>query len=188
MRAERVYVVSILVGLTVAGLVGWQILSARDTDCFLRSINISIAHSTNLPKGCKSEAFTAVKAYIHRQRHPVQKTLKPKETDEVKARSALLVWVALLTTTAGFAGFVAVQSVVTVWELKPPWNASLIAASVGAAILLALPFVLYLLLPKRFTHLGQFDNLHHGQLTWMNLMGASWCFPRWSAWSQSLAF
>jgi hypothetical protein len=74
MRAERVYVVSILVGLTVAGLVGWQILWAHDTDCFVRSVKISIAHSRNLPKGCKSDAFKAVKTYIHRQRHPAEKT------------------------------------------------------------------------------------------------------------------
>jgi hypothetical protein len=61
MRAERVYVVSILLGLAVAGLVGWQILSARDTDCFLRSIKIQIAQPakskhkkplTELLEGC----------------------------------------------------------------------------------------------------------------------------------------
>jgi hypothetical protein len=177
MKAERVYIVSILVGLAAAGLVGWQVLSAKDTDCFLRSVRTPIARSANLPKRCNSNAFIAVKSYIHRQRHAVQKNFEPKETDEVKAKSALIAWVALLMATAGFAGFVAVQSVVIVRELKPRWNASLIAVSAGAAILLALPFILYRLLPGRFTHLGRFDDLLHRQLSWIQLMGGVLVFP-----------
>jgi hypothetical protein len=53
----------------------------------------------------------------------------------------------------------------------------LTAASVGAAILLALPFLVYWRLPHRFTHLGHFDNLHHGQLTWINVIGGVLIFP-----------
>jgi hypothetical protein len=198
MRAGRVYVVSILVGLTVAGIVGWQILSAKDTDCFRRSINIHVAQSKksepipDVLKGClpkkkveaekkteEKNAFTAVRNNIRAQRQQLadKKILAVKETDRVKAKSALITWVALLVATVGFAGFVAVQSVVIVWELKPRWDAGLIALSAGAAILLALPFVLFWRLPKWFTHLGQFDNLHHGQLVWMNLMGGVLVFP-----------
>jgi hypothetical protein len=187
MKAERMYIVSILLGLTVAALVGWQVLSAKDTDCFYRSLDIQIAQSKKskpideVLKGClsKNAAFIAVRNNIRAQRQQLAAKKIPtlQETDKVKAKSAFITWVALLMATAGFAGFVAVQSIVIVWELKPRWNASLIAASVGAAILLALPFVLYLLLPKRFTHLGEFDDLHHGQLTWMNFMGGVLVFP-----------
>jgi len=186
MKAERVYIVSILLGLTVAALVGWQVLSAKDTDCFLRSLDIQIAQSkesepiAEVLKGCLSKnAFIAVRNNIQAQRHQLAAKAipTPKETDKVKAKSAFITWLVLLMATAGFAGFVAVQSIVIVWELKPSWNAGLIAVSAGAAILLALPLTLFLLIPDRFTRLGQFDRLHHGQLLWIQLMGGILVFP-----------
>jgi hypothetical protein len=207
MRAERVYVASILVGLTVAGLVGWQIVSARDTHCFLRSLNVRVAQPKNskpirdVLKGClpkdtastdktakkvaakttpaKYKAFVAVRSNILAQRQKLATDTKytPQETDKVKAKSAVVVWIALLTFTAGFAGFVAVQSVVIVRELKPRWNKRFLGVSAGAAILLALPFVLFRVLPEGLRKLGQFDDLHHSQLMWTQLLGGVLIFP-----------
>ena len=167
MKAGRVYIVSILLGLTVAALVGWQILSAKDTDCFLRSLDIQIAQSKNskpiakvlkgcFPKNASKNAFTAVRNNIWAQRQQLaaEKMSTPQETDKVKAKSAFITWVALLMATAGFAAFVAVQSIVIVWELKPTWNARLVAVSAGLAILLALPITLFLLIHDRFSALG----------------------------------
>jgi hypothetical protein len=186
MKAERVYVVSILLGLTVAALVGWQVGSAKDTDCFLRSLDIQIAQSKKSKpiaealKGCLSEkAFIAVRNNLRAQRQQLaaKKIPMPKETDKVKAKSAFITWVVLLMAAAGFAGFVAVQSIGIVWQLRPSWNARLIAVSAGAAILLALPLTAHFLIPERFTRLGQFDRLHQGQLLWIQLMGGVLVFP-----------
>jgi hypothetical protein len=57
-----------------------------------------------------------------------------------------------------------VRSVVIGNELKPRWNAGLVARCAGAALLVALPFVLFRLTPSG---LSDFDDLHGPQLRWI---------------------
>lgn len=165
MTAGRGYLAAILLGLTAAALVFWQLESSESTACFRRSVEIPITESAVVLEGCESDPFDAVRRYIEAQRRSAASgTSVPEEPDEVEARSALIVWMALFAATAGLAAIVAARSLVIIKELKPRWTAGLIARSAGAAILVAVPFALFRLIPLE---LSDFDDLHMPQLTWI---------------------
>ena len=171
--------VSILLALVAAVLVGWLLLSAKDTACFRRSISVHISPPAHILRDCKpSDAFDAVRRYIQEQRNRAATDNKfvPEETDRVKARSALVAWIALLMATAGLAAVVAVRSVVIIQDLKPKprWNARLLALCAAAAILLVLPVVVNQLLGF---HLGDFDDLHKAQFRGIYLIVGLLVFP-----------
>ena len=178
-KAERAYLMSVLLGLAVAALVGWRLFTADDTDCFRKSIEVRISPPAHLLRDCTSDPFPAVRRYIQAQRDRAKTDSKfvPEETDKVEAQSSLLVWIVLVMVGVGFAAFVGVRSVVIIRELtpKPRWNATLIALCVLAAILVALPFVLAQLVG--FFHIGDFDTLDQEELRWIIVMGGFLAFP-----------
>jgi len=156
-----VHILSIVLGLAAAALVFWHVERAESTDCFEKSVEITIAGSDVLER-CDLNAFDAVRAFISEQREPrAADEPPPEETDQVAARSALIVWLALFAATAGFATVVAVHSSTMLYDLRPSVGRGFVLRSVGAVALAVLPFVLFRSLPYEF---GEFDDLHRPQL------------------------
>jgi hypothetical protein len=158
--AGRGYVVAVLLGLAAATLVFWQLESSASTACFRESVRIADSGNTEVLQGCESNTFDAVRRALEAQRS----SAASDEPSALEAKSALIVWMALFAATAGFAAIVAVRSLVIGNELKPRWNAGLVARCAGAALLVALPFVLFRLTPSG---LSDFDDLHGPQLKWI---------------------
>lgn len=162
-RATRGYVLAALLGLAAGALVFWQLQASESTRCFRQSVEISIAESEETLPDCHLRAFDAVRTHIREQRMlAMTGDFVPEEPDKLKARAALIVWIALFTATAGLAGISAVRSVFMIIGLKPRWKWTLVPASLGAAFLVALPFVLVRALPF---HLSPFDDLHTPEIT-----------------------
>lgn len=165
MTAGRGYVLAILLGLTAAGLVFWQLESSESTACFRESAEIASSESKAVLQGCGSNSFDAVREEIEaRRRSAASGGSVPEGSSEIEAKSALIVWIALFAATAGFAAVVSVRSIGISKELKPRWNAGLIARCAGTAVLVALPFALFRLIPSG---LSPFDDLHGPQLKWI---------------------
>jgi hypothetical protein len=159
---ERDYVVAGLLSLTAAAVLFWQLATAGDTDCFRRSVEIPIAGSDEVLSGCDSTSFDTVRSYITEQREAAAaRTSVPPETNEVEAKAALLVWIALFAAAAGAAAFAAWQSIAIIRRLRPRWTAGMIGRIAGAAILVLLPFALFRLVSF---DLSPFDDLHRSQV------------------------
>ena len=162
MITGRDYVVAGVLCFTAAALLFWQLATAADTDCFRRSVEIPIAGSKKVLLGCDSTPFKTVRKYIKEQREAAAAgTSVPQETDEVEAKAALLVWMALFAAAAGAAAFAAWQSIAIIRWLRPRWTAGLITRIAGAAILVLFPFALFRLVSF---DLSPFDKLHRFQL------------------------
>ena len=165
MTAGRGYLVAVLLGLTAATLVAWQLESSESTTCFRRSVEIASSESNAVLTGCASSSFAAVRRELEaRRRSAAGGSPAPEDASKLEAKSALVVWMALFAATAGLAAIVAVRSLAICKELGPRWDAGLIGRSAGAAILVALPFALFRLLPSE---LSAFDDLHGPQLRWI---------------------
>jgi hypothetical protein len=176
MRADRsvaTYVIAGVVGLLAAVFVLWQLDSSTSTDCVRRSLQLPInARLASVPPdrllpGCP-EPFDAVSESLHEQatlaRDPA---FVPEGPDEVRGRSALLVWMVLFASTAAVAGISAVLSVSRIAELHRDWDLprkTLWTSGLLAFALIELPFVLLRLDPGK---LSPFDDLHQAQLLWM---------------------
>jgi hypothetical protein len=161
------YVATALLALAVAAGVFTLLESSQSTACFRDSVEIPIAGSDEVLEDCELDSFDAVRAHIAEQRTAATSgASEPEETDELAARSALIVWMTLFAATAGFALIVGVQSAVIISQLKPKpsWRFGLIARSAGAAMLAVLPFALFRLAPYE---LSDFDDLHRSHLKWL---------------------
>jgi hypothetical protein len=167
--AGRGYIVAVLLALGAAALVAWQLSSAHDTTCFLRAVRAGsatqpqTAHQEKrkyLTEHCQSKTFTTVVSY-----------LSVEEPDELQAKSALAVWIALVAATAALAAFVGVRSVVIIRELNPPRDDRFIGRCLGALALVAVPFLIFQGLPA-LTHveLSRFDEFEKAQLRWIPLL------------------
>jgi hypothetical protein len=164
-QANRGYFLAALLGVVAAALVFWQLEWSESTRCFRRSVEIAIAGNEETLPGCDLDAFDAVRSHIREQRMlAMTGDFVPEEPEELTARSALIVWMALFAATAGFAAIMAVRSIFIVIELKPRWTATLFLRSLGAAMLVAFPFVLFRFL--RF-ELSAFEDLHAPQILWI---------------------
>jgi hypothetical protein len=167
--AGRGYIAAVLLALGAAALVAWQLSSANDTTCFLKAVragSITQAHKENkekrkyLTERCTSKTFKTVVAY-----------LKVEEPDELQAKSALVVWIALVAATAAFAALVGVRSVAIIREVNPPRDARFIGRCVVALALVVLPFLLFQGLPNvAHVELTRFDGFEKSQLRWIPLL------------------
>ena len=165
MTTDRGYLIAVLLGLAAAVLVGWQLESSESTACFRASVEISVGGSDEVLAGCTTKPFDAVREHIADQREAAASgTSVPEEPEEVKAKSVLIVWMALFAATAGFAAIFAVQAVAIIRGLRPRWTGGLIARSVGAATLVAIPFVVFRLVP---VDLSPYNDLHKPPLLWI---------------------
>ena len=165
MTAGRGYVLAILLGLGAAGLVLWQLESSTSTECFRKSVEIASRHDEALPQRCESSSFDAVRDELEERRGATAGGQSvPEGSSELEAKSALIVWMTLFAATLGFAAVVAVRSIGIGKELNPRWSADLVARCAGTAVLVALPFALFRVVPSK---LSDFDDLHGPQLTWI---------------------
>lgn len=169
------YVSAVILGSGVAALVFWQLESSDSTDCFRQSMEISIAEGRIALPGCDQTAFDAVREYVESQRGRLASDpdFVPEEPDEVKGKSALIVWMVLFAATAGFAGVISVLAWFMISDLKKEWGLArrnVAICGVCAAVPIALPFVYFRVV--RFS-LTSFEGLHGPQIAWMPaLVGA----------------
>ncbi len=165
MTAGRSYVLAILLGLSTAGLVLWQLESSASTGCFRESAEIAGREDETVLRGCESSSFDAVREELaERRRATGGGRFVAEGSSELEAKSALIVWMTLFAATAGFAAVVAARSIGISKELSPRWSAGLVARCAGTAVLVALPFALFRFIPST---LSEFDDLHGPQLTWI---------------------
>jgi hypothetical protein len=167
--AGRGYIAAVLLALGAAALVAWQLSSANDTTCFLKAVRAGsvtqpqkehIEKTKYLTKHCTSKTFKTVVRY-----------LKVEEPDELQAKSALVVWIALVAATAASAAFVGVRSVAIIREVNPPRDARFIGRCVGALALVVVPFLLFQGLPNvAHVELSPFDGFEKTQLHWIPLL------------------
>lgn len=167
--AGRGYIVGVLLALAAAALVAWQLSSAKDTTCFLKAVRAGSVTQPQreqrekkkyLTEHCKSKTFNTVVGY-----------LKVEKPDELQAKSALVVWIALVAVTAAFAAFVGVRSVAIIREVNPPRDARFIGRCVGALALVAVPFFIFQGLPNVVhVELSRFDRFETPQLRWISLL------------------
>ena len=164
----RWYAVAVLLAVAAAALILWQLETSASTECFRTSVDLASGDGKEL-QGCYDKAADAVEEAVKQP----GSTIHP-----VEAKSALVVWMALYAATAGVAAVSAVRSVATISRLKPPWGRRLVALSVGAVILVALPFVLFWLLGKLASgKFGPFDDLHAHEIHWLNPIIATLTMP-----------
>jgi hypothetical protein len=167
--AGRGYIAAVLLALGAAALVAWQLSSANDTTCFLKAVRAgSVTRSQKeheekknyLTEHCTSKTFKTVVRYLN-----------VEEPDELQAKSALVVWIALVAATAAFAAFVGVRSVAIIREVNPPRDARFIGRCVGALALVVVPFLLFQGLPNvAHVELSRFDGFEKPQLRWIPLL------------------
>jgi hypothetical protein len=167
--AGRGFVVALLLAVGAAAIVVWQLSSAHDTACFLKSVRVGSVTQLQkehqkkkkyLTEHCKSKPFKTVVRYLN-----------VEEPDELQAKSALVLWIALLAVTVGFVPFVGVRSAIIIREVDPPRDARFIGRSVGAFALVAVPFLVFQGLPKvAHVELSRFDHFESTQLTWIPLL------------------
>ena len=169
----RWYAVAVILAVAAAGIVVWQLAGSDSTACFRTSVELAATGSGGL-EGCGEHAARAVRGHL-RERAPNPGVEKPSELD---AKSALVVWIALFAATAGAAAVSGVRSVAAIANLKPVWSRRLVALSLGAVLLVVLPFVLFRLLAGRTSErLGPFDDLHLAEIAWLNPMIALLTLP-----------
>jgi hypothetical protein len=166
--AGRGYIAAVLLAVGAAALVASQLSFAKDTTCFLKAVRPGSVTQPQkkheekkkyLTEHCKSETFKTVAVHLN------------EEPDELQARSALVVWIALVAATAAFAAFVGVRSVGIIREVKPPRDARFVGHCIGALALVVVPFLLFQGLPT-FAHveLSRFDDFERAQLRWIPLL------------------
>lgn len=166
----RWYATAVLLAAAAAALVLWQLEASTSTACFRNSVDLS--PDGGKPEGCYKEAADAVVKAVE-QRSPAA-----EEPTALKARSALVVWMALYAATAGLAAFSAVRSVTMISGLKPVWERRFVALSAGAVVLVVLPFVLFRLFAEfASARFGPFDELHLGEIQRLNPIIAALTMP-----------
>ena len=103
--AGRGYVLAILLGLSAAGLVLWQLESSTSTECFRKSVEIASRHDEAVLERCESSSFDAVREELEeRRRATAGGQFVPEGSSELEAKSALIVWMTLFAATARFRG------------------------------------------------------------------------------------
>ena len=166
--AGRGYIAAVLLALGAAALVAWQLSTANDTTCFLKAVRAGSVTQPQkehqkkkyLTEHCTSKTFKTV------VRH-----LSVEKPDELQAKSALAVWIALVAATAALAAFVGVRSAAIIREVNPPRDARFVGRCVGALALIAVPFLLFQGLPNlAHVELSQFDGFEKAQLRWIPLL------------------
>jgi hypothetical protein len=160
----RWYAAAVVLAVGAAFLVLWQLATSDSTACFHSSVELAAKGSGEL-EGCDAQAAHAVRNHLA-QHNAAEAAGEPSE---VEARSALVVWMALFAATAGVAAVSAVRSVDMIAEVRPAWSRRLVGLSVGAAILVLLPFAVFRVLTELApTELGPFDRLHLSEIRWLN--------------------
>jgi hypothetical protein len=167
------YAAAAILAVAAAAVVVWQLAASESTACFRSSVELAATGRGEL-EGCDEHAATAVRKHLA-ERDPDVAAEEPSELD---AKSALVVWIALFAATAGAAAASGVRSVAAIAELRPGWSRRLVALSLGAVVLVMLPFALFRLLAGRTSErLGPFDDLHLNELAWLNPMIALLTLP-----------
>ena len=166
----RWYAAAVLLAAAAAALVLWQLETSASTVCFRKSVDLSAGGGK--PEGCSKEAAEAVVKAVE------QRDLATEGPSALKARSALVVWIALYAATAGLAGFSAVRSAAMITGLKPPLDRRFVALSAGAVVLVLLPFVVFRVLGELASaRFGPFDELHLDEIQWINPLIAALTMP-----------
>jgi hypothetical protein len=171
----RWYAAAVLLAAAAASLVLWQLGTSPSTHCFRKSVDLSAGGRT--PKdepqrtakrslvtaGCNDEVADAVARALARH------GIAADRSSPLEARSALVVWLALLAATAGFAAFSGVRSATIIAGLRPVWDRRLVVFSVAAVVLVALPFAMFLALARyKALRFGSFDVLHQHEFHWLD--------------------
>jgi hypothetical protein len=168
----RWYAAAVILAAAAAAVVVWRLTGSDSTACFRSSVELAATGRGEL-EGCDEEAATAVEHVVERGPDAVA-----EEPSELDAKSALVVWIALYAATVGAAAVACVRSIAALVELKPVWSKRLVAFSLGAVVLVGLPFALFRLLGARTSErLGPFDDLHMDEIVWLNLMIALLTVP-----------
>jgi hypothetical protein len=164
---------AVILAVAAAAVVVWQLAASESTACFRSSVELAATGSGAL-NGCDEHAARAVRQHLAER----DSAAAAEEPSELDAKSALVVWIALFAATAGAAAVSGVLSVAAITELAPGWSRRLVGLSIGAVVLVALPFAFFRLLAERTSdRLGPFDDLHLAELAWLNPMIALLTLP-----------
>lgn len=171
--SPRWYAAAVILAVAAAAVVGWRLTGSDSTACFRSSVELASTGRGEL-RGCNEDAATAVRKQLA-ERDP---DVAAEEPSELHAKSALVVWIALYAATAGVAAVACVRSIAAIVDLKPVWSRRLVALSLGAVVLVVLPFALFRLLAGLTSaRLGPFDELHLDEVAWLNPMIALLTLP-----------
>ena len=169
----RWYAAAVILAVAAAALVVWQLWRSDSTACFRSSVELAATGSGEL-EGCDQPAARAVRTHVVK-RDP---DAVAEEPSELHAKSALVVWIALYAATAGAAAVACVRSTAAIVDLKPAWSRRLVTLSLGAVVVVVLPFALFRLLGGLTSdRLGPFDELHLDEIAWLNPMIAVLTLP-----------
>jgi hypothetical protein len=173
--AGRGYIVAVLLALGAGALVAWQLSSTHDTTCFLKAVRAgSVTRSAKEREQAKDATTYFINHCKGNRWETVVSHLQVDKTDELEAKSALVVWILLLAATAAFAAFVGVRAVAIIREVDPPRDGRFIGLCVGALALAAVPFLVYQGLHEfADVELSRFDAFEHPQLLWAQVLIAA---------------
>jgi hypothetical protein len=177
--AGRGYIVAVLLALGAGALVAWQLSSTHDTTCFLKAVRAgSVTRSAKEREQAKDATTYFINHCKGNRWETVVSHLQVDKTDELEAKSALVVWILLLAATAAFAAFVGVRAVAIIREVDPPRDGRFIGLCVGALALAAVPFLVYQGLHEfADVELSRFDAFEHPQLVWAQVLIAALLVP-----------
>ena len=155
-RRAREYLIAAILGLSAASIVFFPLQASDEVSCYQDSVMIAVAGNGTL-QGCEADGFDAVSRQITEQRRRLasDEDFVPDEPKQMDGNAALVVWIVLLTTTAGIAGFAAVRaSFMILYDLRPRW--ALTGREIATSALLAITILAIPVLVLRFGGGGDF--------------------------------